>query len=773
VANHPQEPLKSTSADPISKTTLAALIIGLLLVAVLLFSQTSLDLSFFSPEGFSGTLVLVGLSAFIFLLFVALSFVLLRNMLKLFAERRLGVLGSRFRTRMVIGGLVLSFLPVIFMFGFSYVLMNRSIDKWFSRPVEELKEDSAQVAGLLTDYAAANAHAEAVTLSQGRTIKQALAANNSAEIEGVLQRTQASLQGGFALILKDGQPLGSFRLPAPWPKLKPSLQPLIAHFTNQNKPGAPTASALITRRDAFPLDAGGQHYLVSVVDVDTQSQVVVGLPLPPSLGQTLARIDANQKRYFELSTQRRQVRRFYMQLLLLITVLVLFAASWLSIFMARLVTKPVSALAEATKEISSGNLDYRVQVTAADELGELITSFNTMAGELQHHRREIDTSRQELASTNSALSAANADVEQRRRQIETIVENIPTGVLSLDAARHVTHSNNAFKSMFRPAEGLQHTLWSVFEPNVATELDRLLRRSDRMGSASRQTVIGSKSQRNELNVDVTAAPLQYEGKHFGYVMVFEDLSDLLKAQKQVAWREVARRVAHEIKNPLTPIALSAERIRKHLDKAGPGGTPEPESMAVIAGCAETITGAVETMRTLVDEFATLARFPTAQPQPASINHIVETALAMFNGRLDGLLVRTDLAPDLPPVLADSESMKRVIANLVDNAAEATQDSLLKEISISTALLSQPESADVVEISVADTGPGVSRELRERLFLPYFSTKERGTGLGLAIVSRIVEEHHGSVRVEENSPIGARFVIELPVAETVPQSGRTN
>jgi len=241
------------------------------------------------------------------------------------------------------------------------------------------------------------------------------------------------------------------------------------------------------------------------------------------------------------------------------------------------------------------------------------------------------------------------------------------------------------------------------------------------------------------------------------VLVFEDLSDVLRAQRQTAWREVARRVAHEIKNPLTPIALSAERIRKHLDR---GATPDAASLEVIHGCADTIANAVETVRALVNEFSTLARFPAAQPQPANINSIVESALGMFNGRLDGIQMRTLLSPDLPRVMADSEAMKLAVANLVDNAAEAVQDALVREIQISTALLS---SRDVVEIVVADSGHGVTPELKEKLFLPYFSTKKRGTGLGLAIVSRIIEDHHGSIRVEENQPVGAKFIVELPVA----------
>ena len=230
-------------------------------------------------------------------------------------------------------------------------------------------------------------------------------------------------------------------------------------------------------------------------------------------------------------------------------------------------------------------------------------------------------------------------------------------------------------------------------------------------------------------------------------------------------REVARRVAHEIKNPLTPIALSAERIRRHLDR----GTPDANSMSVLDGCAKTIEGAVETLRTLVDEFSTLARFPTAQPQPANINSIIENTLAMFNGRLDNIHVRTSLSGDLPRVMADGEAIKRALANLVDNAAEAMQDAMHREIQISTCLVG---TRDAVEITVADTGHGVTQELKERLFLPYFSTKKRGTGLGLAIVSRIIQDHHGSIRVEENKPVGTRFVVELPVVPemaTVPAS----
>jgi hypothetical protein len=435
---------------------------------------------------------------------------------------------------------------------------------------------------------------------------------------------------------------------------------------------------------------------------------------------------------------------------------VLFATTWFALFLSKLVTRPVVALAEATQEISRGRLDYRVEVRAADEIGDLVHSFNRMAEELESSRRQIEASSRDL-------SAANVALEQRRRHIETILESIPNGVLSLNAERRVTHANNALLRLFHPAGAESGTpgvligapLRDVFAPEVLEDLEPLLRRADRMGTTTTQMEMVVQP-RAALNVAVTVATLKHEGQGLGYVLVFEDLSELLKAQKQAAWREVARRVAHEIKNPLTPIALSAERIRRHLQR---GTRPDAASTHVIYSCAETIAGAVETVRTLVDEFSTLARFPTARPQSSNINSIVESTLTMFNGRLDNIRVRTSLAPDLPNVMADPEAIKRAVANLVDNAAEAMQDVVFREIEISTALLA---SRDVVEITVADTGHGVTQELKERLFLPYFSTKKRGTGLGLAIVNRIVEDHHGSIRVEENQPVGARFVVELPI-----------
>ena len=728
------------------RTAIILLAGGILVLFTILLSQASFNWPIFQPNVSEQPLVFAALSALVFLLFVVLTFVLLRTLLKLFAERRGGVLGSKFRTKMVGGALLLSFTPVLFLFLFAYGLMNHSIDKWFSRPVEEVREDTEAMTRLLSAYAEENAHQEAVLLAGAPETQQAFASGNFTGVAELFERHQPTLQGGFAIAVQQGRAEASFRVPEAWSVLKPIL---------------PLKQAAADRPARFSWN--GSEYILGSAKVGAEGAILVAMPLPPAFSETVHQIDASQQRYFQLAQQRKLVRITYMELLALLTMLALFAATWLALFTSKLVTRPVAALAEATQQISRGRLDYRVQVAAADELGELVASFNRMAEELETSRRQIMASSRELKDANLAL-------EQRRRHMETILESIPTGVLSLDAKRRVTHANVALQRIFNPQSRIADrvnfltgsTLSEIFPKEIGEDLEPLLRRADRMGVATSQVELSWHG--SMLNVAVTVATLEHENLGLGYVVIFEDLSDLLKAQKQAAWREVARRVAHEIKNPLTPIALSAERIRRHLERGRP---PDAVSLSVIGGCAETIAGAVETVRSLVDEFSALARFPAANPQPANINAIVENTLSMFNGRLEGIEVRTLLTPDLPRVLADSEAIKRALANLIDNAAEATQDSMLREIDISTAMV---PGRDAVEIMISDTGPGVTAELKEKLFLPYFSTKKRGTGLGLAIVSRIVEDHHGSIRVEENEPVGARFILELPVAtEGVPSA----
>jgi len=721
------------------------LAIGTFLLFAVAISQTAFNLKFIRPD--SNTLGYAALSSLIFLLLLAMTFVLLRNVLKLYGDRRLGVPGSKFRARMVLMVLLLSLLPVIAQFSFARLLLNRSIDKWFSRPVEEVRKNTQAIASLMLGYAGQNAQSEASSIASAPEVRRAFVSGDFSGAAGEFRRHGSTLQGGFVAALIDGDLKASQSMPGSWP-----LENLKVPSSEDSVPG-PAHFTL-----------GKSEYVLAAAPVGEHGLVLVGMPLPQEFSNAVRQLDESEQRYVELSRERKLLSRTYMSQLLLITMLVLFAAMWLAVFLAKLVTRPVEALGEAMQAVSRGELNYRVDVSAADELGDLVRSFNRMAAELESSRAQIESAGRELADANSALEA-------RRHYIETLVESIPTGVVSLEAEGTIRHANEAFIRMLRAGDAdpaisvslqgssIQGLMLSAILPEEAMEeIAPLTRRAERMGTASAQMEFSV--SRRTLTVAVTVATLDYQGQRLGYVLVFEDLSDLLQAQKQAAWREVARRVAHEIKNPLTPIALSAERIRRQLER----GLPlDPAAVAAIRSGSETISSSVETVRTLVDEFATVARFPTAQPLPSDTGQIVASALALFDGRLQGIRIRSAVAPELPKVMADPEALKRALANLIDNAAEAMKDSLVREIHLSASLV---PSRDAIEIIVADTGHGVSREAKEKLFLPYFSTIQRGTGLGLSIVSRIVEDHHGSIRVEENAPVGARFIIELPVAAEV-------
>jgi hypothetical protein len=394
-----------------------------------------------------------------------------------------------------------------------------------------------------------------------------------------------------------------------------------------------------------------------------------------------------------------------------------------------------------------------------------------MAADLEGSRRAVEYS-------TTQLSAANAALEARRSELETMLETIPNGVATLDAERRIVLANRALSEMIDPGGQrpfIGRLMEEVFPPEVAEVLDRLIKRSHRMGSASSELeVAGIAHDRfgGVMNLLATVAllemPLANERlrrEHRGYVVVLENATELLRAQKQSAWKEVARRVAHEIKNPLTPISLSAEQIHRHIGRLSNTlaereiASPSP---AIIRRCSEVITSSVESMRSLVDQFAALAEFPTAQPRPADLNTIVENSLALFAGRMAAIRVICKLDPALPLVMADPEALKRALGNLIDNAAEAMQQSLLRELFVRTVLLEN----GVVELTIADTGSGLTDEMRERLFLPYFSTKQRGTGLGLAIAAKIIQEHQGTIRAEQNEPAGAKFIIELRTASSL-------
>ena len=786
---------RSVSSRKIVIIVLGGIVIAL---AAAFAALNAFSLKFLNPATTGEIVVFTGLSALAFLLFVTVLVLLVRNVLKLYADQRSRVMGTRLRTHMLWGAVLVSLVPIILMTVFSYGLMNRAVDRWFSQPVTEMRDDSNRMALQLAQYTSANARTEAesiaVSLAVTESISQAAKGDQSAPrldaIDQVLRQHEITLQNGFAIVYREGRSVAAFHMPQavgapvvakPWlPDNTPEEEDNGPSATvSVHRPGdslpveGPTDAAILAlaqRSDQPIFSLGDKDYSLAAAALKQGGTVVVGLPMPYGIAAAMTRLHNATDLYWSVYRSRRQVRNLHMMYLLLMTTLALFACSWLALYLSKQVTRPVEALADAMQAIAAGDYAHRVAESTTEELGDLVRSFNRMAGDLEDSRHAVE-------SSTLQLSAANATLEARRGELETMLETIPNGVATLDTRRRVVLANRALTEMLDPGGQtpfIGSSIGSIFPAEAMETLDHLLQRSHRMGSASGEMEMtsvqnGNGAQSGGTMVLLATVALLETGSgseriHHGYVLVLENATELLRAQKQSAWREVARRVAHEIKNPLTPISLSAEQIHRHIDRLGAmldTAHVESPSIAVIRRSSQVISSAVETMRSLVDQFAALAQFPTAQPRPADLNSIVESSLALFADRLQNIRLIQHLAPDLPLVLADPEATKRALGNLIDNAAEAMQQSLLRELRIATALV----PSGMVELTVSDTGPGLTDEMRERLFLPYFSTKQRGTGLGLAIAAKIIQEQQGTIRAEKNHPAGAKFIIELRPAAT--------
>jgi len=702
------------------------LIVGGVFIAVLLAVILTLG-SFrmpFEPESVTALVILFAVSMFVVVAFLVFGLVLLRNLFRLWTDRRAGQMGSRLRTKMVFGAMGISLLPVALLFIVSYALLNRTLTKWFPHALEVATDESVRLIGDMGEAGAARRSLLAAEIAPLYAAGQPL-------------RIGAGYDGIWRLDASGHVTDAMFRD-------APGLAPEAPHLMRTLPSGAEAwqegKSTFLAAR--APLPAGA---------------LVIGQRMPDNY---LARMDTILGQRQAYLAESRQLKAFRLQMLLsllLITLLLLFSTTWVALFLEKQVTVPVQALAEGTREISQGNLEHRVTVRAQDELGILVDSFNRMTGQLRDARDRLEES-------NTNLQRAFQEMEHRRHLMETILENIPTGVVSLNAAGAVERVNSSAARMFGDAGGGMRSLDALLGADAARSVERLMRRSLRMGAVSQELeipVTGGTPRR----AAVTVSSLGPRRANPGYVVVIDDLSDLLHAQKAAAWQEVAQRIAHEIKNPLTPIQLSAQRLQRFLDRRAKGGSegaePARELESLVAECAGLIQREVATLGNLVDAFSRLARFPEARLAPVELNQVVATALEVFGGRLDGVTVRTELAANLPPVRADAELLRRVIVNLIDNAAEAMEGAGTREMTLATRLGANGETLDLI---VSDSGHGIAPQDKDRLFLPHFSTRQRGTGLGLAIADRIVAEHHGTIRVEDNQPQGARFIIRLPAAD---------
>jgi two-component system, NtrC family, nitrogen regulation sensor histidine kinase NtrY len=699
------------------------------------------------PDSTSDTIALFALSTLNFVAFVVFFFIFVRNLLKLRRERRERQLGSKVKTRLLISFISISFLPIMAMAVFSYLFLNRSLEKWFYALPEGLAQQASEVK-------------QETLSSQNKTLRQTasllvMLLNNGPQTNR--QETLDKLVGsgqlaGIEIVDSGGNVVARSRS-----NLPPSdLQRLDTLFDQARPQGSVVGDKL----------ADGKEFDLIAVPLNATETLIIS-PQKRTENDLNELISGSERDYQELVKKQRRVRLLGLSTLGLMTLILLFVSSWVAIYLARGIATPIKALAEASNEIARGNLNHRVTTVADDELALLAASFNQMTTQLAENRSRIEASAAELSETNRAL-------RERRNYIETVLQSLSTGVISIDKNDRVTTLNASASRMLgllqkpdgnpKLSELIRSDDWAV--------VDRMLRRARRIGHATEQTQLesGAANGSGPLPVAMTATALRdSSGPAKGVVLVIEDLSELLAAQRAAAWSEVARRMAHEIKNPLTPIQLSAERIAKNYaktssigDNTGNGVEPNDNSRVgeVIAECTETISREVAGLKAMVDEFSRFARLPEARLQNVDLNEVVIQAVGLYEDRLDGVNITVDLDRNSPTAMLDVEQIKRVFVNLIDNALNALAESKEKLITITTR--HDPEKG-LLRAEVADSGQGIAREDFKRLFQPYFSRHDSGTGLGLAIVQRIIFEHSGRIKAERNQPRGAKFVIEIPVA----------
>jgi two-component system nitrogen regulation sensor histidine kinase NtrY len=727
--------------SPSSNKSRVKLIIGGVLLTLLLaavFTLGSLDVPI-EPSSWREVIALYAVSSIIVAALLVFSLILARSLVRLWTERSKQQLGARFKTKMVLGAMAVSLLPVIFMFFVSYALLNRTLGRWFPRPLEIASEQTQQ---LLNDLGKG-------TLPRLHTLGYRAAMYSRETPEAFLQHSLELGLDGVWLLDGDGKPIVGGVVCADQPENRTEQI-----CTMSGVPGTPQR----TLPSGVELwEARNQSYFAARVPAIVKGQqrgtLVAAFRTSPDF---LNRLNIIQKQTLEYENEKQHLRALKQQMLLILfffTVLVLSAAMWVALFLARQVTVPIQALAEGTREITAGNFGYQVPEQVQDELGILVRSFNSMTAQLQDSRGQID-------EFTRNLQQAVQELERRRQLMETVLENIPAGVIYLDTNGLILRTNAAILRMFGMSVQQMNSLASLVGGEAEKLLRPLMRRSLRMGvvSGEIEAVVGGRVR----HIAVTVSSLGARRANTGFVLVFDDLTEMLQAQRSAAWQEVARRIAHEIKNPLTPIQLSAQRLARQLERRAGETQRDPELAQIARDCARLIEREVGTLSSLVNEFSQFVRFPASKLAATDTNATVQEALEVFSGRLDGIALSSLLEKDLPAVRADGPLLRSVLVNLIDNAAEALEDSPHREIVVSTHLRHE---SDTIEIVVSDTGQGISPQDKDKLFLPHFSTKDRGTGLGLAIASRIISEHGGSLRVEDNVPVGSRFLIELPVAET--------
>ena len=716
----------------------------LILFTVLVLLQSSNYWKDIAVDSTSDTLLLYALSSLNFFAFIIFGFIFVRSLVKLSRERRAFALGYKIKTRLLLYFFAISLLPIIVMAFFSYLFMNRALDRWFTDIPENVIREARQVQNQSIED-------QIVKLSETAQMLTTVLDVKNFSNQDLQTLVEAGNLTRLEVLSKDGKILAE------------SEKNLSAEQKNELEN---TLKFVRANNFTEKILADGKNFDVAVARFPDGKMLVIVPDLRPE-GNVSQIVENSLIEFEKLKQTAVTIRQTGLLTLGMLTFLLIFASSWTAFYIARGLTVPIKALAEGADKVARGDLKHRVDVFAEDELALLVSTFNQMSAKLEEN---------------------SAELSERRRYIETILQSLSTGVISFDGENRVTTINKAAIEIFKleTADFTRFELGKIVNEENRTILERLINRARRIGQASEQTVLQrehtdeSAPANESLSVALTATalPKTSETDASGVVLVIEDLSELIAAQRASAWQEVARRMAHEIKNPLTPIQLSAERIAKRFALTqntkskvqsflevfkpkieDPKPKTEDQTAKVIKDGTETILREVNSLKSMVDEFSRYARLPNARLESGKLNEIIKQSVTLYDDRFSDVEIELNLAENLPSAMIDDEQLRRVFVNLIENATEAFDKTQTdKRIFVKTF---HDAARDLIVAEVSDNGNGISPSDFQKLFQPYFSTKGRGTGLGLAIVQRIISEHRGKIRAVNNSTKGAKFIVELP------------
>jgi two-component system, NtrC family, nitrogen regulation sensor histidine kinase NtrY len=721
---------------------IACLAAAVILLSVFGFNAFNLGLDL----PISGSILVFALIDINAILFLLLFYLTVRNLVKLVFERKKKITGAKLRTKLVLAFISLSLLPSIILFFVSIQFVNSSIEYWYNLPIEKSLYNSVDIGKDFNQNIDDGLNTFGNNISRLVTYEGYMLAAKSDELEKFISEKLAE----YALT--------SIKVFSSSLEMKASSQDDRTDLTSFKNPEEKILEECIRQGvDRFDTQSSIHGDLVTgIVPIfsRTESRAVVGLValskfIPETSINRLQGVSKGLEEYKQFKMLKRPMKITNFLILSIVTLLIVFFSVWFGFFLSKGITVPIQELAEGTEHIASGDYDFFIDLEAPDEIGVLVNSFNRMTLDLKNSKKQLE-------ETNAELLKSNIEMEQRRLYMEIVLANISTGVLSADLSGNILTINKSAETILNiKAESTvgknykdvmgkeqQETINSLFEDK------KLLRK----GSIQRQIAfaVGNKN----LNLLVSMNMLSDDqGKYSGFVAVFEDLTEIEKAQRISAWREVARRIAHEVKNPLTPIQLSAQRLKKKYGKVIAG-----EDAKVFEECTDMIIDQAEGLKRLVNEFSNYARMPVSDPRPEDIGQIIKEAVGLYQEIRSNIKVAYRESDNVPTIKVDREQIKRMMINLLDNAIAAIEDKGQIEVD-----LSYIDEQDIVRIEVADNGRGISPDHKMRLFEPYFSTKKHGTGLGLAIVNSIVQDHKGYIEVQDNEPQGTRFIIELPVS----------